>query len=271
VAARKVAIVLCVEGAHMVREPSDVDRLWDAGIRLMTLTHFTNNGIAGAAFSTLSHPENFHYFGHHSREEGVALNRVGLTALGKQVVLRMAERGMIVDLAHASDAAVKDVLALTADHPVPLVITHTALRAYHPAERNESDELIRAVAGRGGVIGLTTWRIELDAEGFDECQAFAAHFRRLLELVGPEHVGIGTDFNGMVMRTRGCGKGGEGILRTGVRNVGDMPQLLQSLVEGGVPPHVLESMGANMLRVMDDAQRLAHDQTPGAAGKSPPP
>lgn len=257
VAAKKIAIVLSVEGAHVLGRPEDVDLLYGDGVRMMTITHFTDNGVAGSAFSTLSHPENFHWFGRHHREDHTVLNRNGLTPFGAKVVRRMTEVGMIVDLAHASDASVRDVLALTADRPVPLVISHTAMRAYHPAERNESDALVRDVAARGGVVALSSWRVELDAKGIDECHAFATHFRRLLEIAGPEHVGIGTDFNGLVMRPRPCGgKNATGIRRTGLRNVGDMPELLQSLVDEGVPAHVVESMGANMVRVLDDVERL---------------
>lgn len=260
VASHRIAIVLCVEGGHVVSRVEDVDRLYDAGVRMMTLVHFTDNAIGGCAMASIRHPENFHVFGCHTRKDGVVLNERGLTPFGRDVVRRMIARGMIVDLAHASDRTVHDVLDLTAGDPVPMLISHTAMRAYHPAERNESDEIVRAIAARGGVVGLTSWRVELVAEGIGECHAFATHFRRLLDLAGPEHVGIGTDFNGMVMRPRPCaahGRPPRGIGATGLRNVGDMPELYEELVSQGVPPDVLEHMGGNVLRVFEEVENHA--------------
>lgn len=250
--AGKIAVILAVEGGHVIRTVKDVDALHAAGVRFLTITHFSDNALAAAAASSGKHPENFNFSGpREPREGGWFANTKGLTPLGRDVVRRMAEVGMLIDIAHASDVAIRDVLAATEDLAVPLIVTHTASRTLHPSERNVSDETVRAVAARGGVVGLTVWRTQLVAAGIDECKAFGAHFRHLLSVAGPEHIALGSDFNGMVQRPLPC----EG--KTGLRHAGDLPELYQSLVEEGVPPRVIEGMGENVLRALEAAERIA--------------
>lgn len=254
----RIAVVLCIEGGHVIRRVEDVDAFFDAGVRMITIAHFSDNALAGAAGSNAAHPENFNFSAHHEpREGGWVANPRGLTELGEQAVHRMVERGMIVDLAHASDRTVFDVLEATKDHPVPMVVSHSASRELHPSERNVSDAVVRAVAERGGVVALTAWRTQLVSKGIPECQAFAIHLRRFLAVAGADHIAVGTDFNGMIQRPRACRLHQGGVHETGVRHVGDMPELLQTAVEHGVPPAAIEGMGANMLRVLRDVQAAA--------------
>jgi microsomal dipeptidase-like Zn-dependent dipeptidase len=267
----KVAVVLGVEGADAIERLEDLETLWQAGVRIVTLTHFVDNQVAGAAASTLWRFEdpNFLTPGEPT-PDGYPRNPVGLSPFGVQVVRRMAELGILIDLEHSSDLAVRDVLAATEDLAAAVLFTHTGMRAIHPSELNVSDETIRKVAARGGLVGIITLRTLLTAEGLEECHAFQAHFRHLLEIAGPEHVAIGSDFNSFSPRPSPCRSGGAGFASTGIRSIGDFPGLLQSLVEEGVPPKALEQMGENMLRVLALAQeRAAHPTSHGGAAGEP--
>lgn len=254
---KRTAVVLGVEGADAIERLEDLETLYRAGVRIITLTHFVNNHLAGAAASTLWRFEapNFLTPGEPT-PDGYRRNPVGLSPFGAKVVRRMAELGILIDLEHSSDVAVRDVLAATEDLDVPVLFTHTGMRAIHPSELNVSDETIRKVVARGGLIGIITLSTLLTAEGLDECRAFQAHFRHLLEVAGPKHVGIGSDFNSFSPRPAPCG-GGPGFASTGIRSVGDFPGLLQSLADEGVPVEVLEQMGENMLRVLELAEARA--------------
>ena len=254
----KIAVILAVEGGHMIERAEDVDVLWDAGVRLLTIAHFVDNGLAAAAVSDLEHLENFNLFSPRARRDGTMVNTLGLTALGRRVVRHMAARGMVIDVAHASDESIRDVLEATRDRPVPLVLSHTAARSLHPAERNAPDDLVRAIAARGGVAAVSAWRVQLIADGIEECRAVSAHVRHFLEIAGPAHVALGTDFNGGISRTRACDPPEPvGLGATGLRHAGDLPWLYQQLADDGVPPEVLEGFAENVLRVFETAERMA--------------
>ena len=254
---KRIAVILGVEGADAVERLEDLETLYQAGVRVITLTHFVDNSIAGAAASSLWRFEapNFLTPGEPT-SDGYRRNPVGLSPFGVKVVRRMAELGLLIDLEHSSDLAVREVLAVTEDLAAPVLFTHTGMRAIHPSELNVSDETARAVAARGGLIGIITLSTLLTAEGLDECRAFQAQFRHLLEVAGPKHVAIGSDFNSFSPRPAPCGDG-PGFASTGIRSVADFPGLLQSLVEEGIPTEVLEQMGENMLRVLALAEERA--------------
>jgi len=263
----RTAVVLGVEGADAIERLEHLETLHRAGVRIVTLTHFVDNRLAGAAASSFWRFEapNFLTAGE-ATADGYPRNPVGLSPFGVQVVRRMVELGMLIDLEHSSDATVRDVLAATEEQAAPVLFTHTAMRALHPSELNVSDETVRAVAARGGLIGIIALRTLLSAEGLEECRAFQAHFRHLLAVAGPEHVAIGTDFNSFSPRPPVCGDASTGFGSTGLRHVGDFPGLLQSLVEEGVPFEVLEGMGENMLRVLSLAEERAARSASGVLG-----
>ncbi len=235
-AAGRIALVLGIEGiSGIVDTPGDVDLFWKEGVRVMTLAHFSDGEIAGSARSNLRHPENFNFFGKGG----------GLTSKGETIVARMVDVGMIIDLAHASDPASRDVLRV-AGAKARFLISHTAMRSLHPSERNTSDEIAREVAKRGGVVGMILWPMNLTFEGIDDCRAFGAHFRKLRSVVGDGHLAIGGDWNAGIDRPPPCpGK-------DPIANIGDVPKLLDTLQEEGVPPSVLDGMTDNALRLLPD-------------------
>jgi membrane dipeptidase len=166
------AAVLGLEGAHALEgELSSVDRLFDAGFRLLGLTHFFDNEVGGSA---------------HGLAKG------GLTPFGERVVARAEELGMVVDLAHASPALIDDVLAMATR---PVVVSHTGVRATCDNVRNLDDARLAAVAATGGVTGIGLWRTAV-------CGATPADWARAVRhavaVAGIEHVALGSDWDGAV-------------------------------------------------------------------------
>ena len=163
---------LGIEGAHALDGKLDnIDRLFDAGFRMMAPTHFFDNDIGGSA---------------HGVEKG------GLTNKGKEMVRRMESKRMIVDVAHASAKTIDDVLAIATR---PVFVSHSGVRGTCDNQRNLSDEQLNGIARTGGVIGIGYW--ETAVCGAD-AQAIAKALRYAANLVGVDHVGLGSDFDGAV-------------------------------------------------------------------------
>ena len=177
--AGKVAALLTVENATPVTSLDVLDRMAADGVRMITLTWNGANQIAGGA-----------------QEPG------GLTSFGKQVVRRMGELGITVDVSHLSDQGLADVLVAT---DAPLVASHSNARAMCNHPRNLTDSQFRAIAERGGLVGINYYRAfirEMSEEGaasptrevtFDELSAHIEHF---LDLGGEKVLALGSDFDG---------------------------------------------------------------------------
>ncbi|MEG3181113.1 dipeptidase [Sphingomonas sp. LT1P40] len=202
--------LLSIEGLQNLEgKLTNLDRLYDAGFRMAGLAHFFDNDVAGSM-------------------HGVA--KGGLTPLGRQVVRRMEARGMIVDIAHASRKSVADILAMARR---PVVSSHGGVQAVCGVNRNLTDAEIRGVAKTGGVIGIGYWDAAICGTEPAKVAAAIAHVR---DLVGIDHVGLGSDFDGAVT--------------TGF----DTAQLIyvtQALVDRGfTPDDIAKVMGGNVLRVL---------------------
>jgi microsomal dipeptidase-like Zn-dependent dipeptidase len=169
---RSVGGLLAIEGMHAAEDGlADVDRLIDAGYRMMGLAHFFDNRWAGSAHG---------------------IEKYGLTAEGRSLVDRLEERRVLIDLAHSSSATIRDVLAIT--HR-PLVVSHTGVRGTCPGTRNLDDQQIRGVASTGGVVGIGFW----DTAVCDPSpRGIARAIRYAVDTIGAEHVGLGSDFDGAV-------------------------------------------------------------------------
>ena len=116
----------------------------------------------------------------------------GLTELGRQVVRRVASLGMAIDLSHLAPPGVVEVLA----EDVPLLATHSNAAALHPHPRNLDDEQLRGIAERGGIVGLNFYAPFL-ADGEANLSTVARHARHMADVMGAEHVAIGTDLDGI--------------------------------------------------------------------------
>ncbi|GMW03742.1 MAG: dipeptidase [Candidatus Hydrogenedentota bacterium] len=166
----RVSGLLAIEGLHCLEgKIENVDVLFKAGYRMMGLTHFFDNELGGSA---------------HGLEKG------GITEFGRQVVKRMEELGIIVDLAHASPQLFDDVLAMATR---PLVVSHTGVRAVCDNARNLDDDQLRAVAANGGVVGIGFW----DAAICDvSVEGIVKSIQHAISVAGIEHVALGSDFDG---------------------------------------------------------------------------
>ena len=167
-----VGAVLGTEGSHALDgDLANIDRLYDAGLRIMGLQHFFDNRLGGSLHG----------------ESGT-----GLTDFGRQAVERMLDRDMIIDLAHSSEQVVLDVLAMT---DKPLVVSHTGFRGHCDTPRNISDGTMQAIAAGGGLIGVGYW----DAAVCDtSVAAIVDAIRYGIDLVGVDHVALGSDYDGTI-------------------------------------------------------------------------
>jgi membrane dipeptidase len=201
---------LGIEGAHALDGNLDnIDRLFDAGVRMMAPTHFFDNDIGGSA---------------HGVEKG------GLTDKGHEMIRRMEEKKMIVDLAHASPRTIADVLAIATR---PVVVSHTGIKGTCDNTRNLSDEQLQAIAKTGGVIGIGFWDTAVCGT---EARAIARAIRYTANLVGVDHVALGSDNDGAV---------------TAPFDISGVVEITDALLqEGFTDEEIGKIMGRNTLRLL---------------------
>jgi microsomal dipeptidase-like Zn-dependent dipeptidase len=116
-----------------------------------------------------------------------------LSELGKEMIKKMEAKNMIVDLAHASPKVIDDVLAIATK---PVVVSHTGIKGTCNNNRNLSDEQIKAIAHNGGIIGIGYWDTAVCGK---DAKAVVKAIRYVVNLVGVEHVALGSDFDGAVI------------------------------------------------------------------------
>ncbi len=262
---KKFAALLGVEGGHMIENKlENLDKLYARGVRYMTLTW--NNS---PSWATSAKDET---------EKKDSLPHKGLTDFGKQVVRRMNELGMIVDISHVGEQTFWDAIATTNK---PLIASHSCVYNLCPHRRNLKDDQIKAIAKNGGVIQLNFYagfidssyernhaafnarhKKEIDslvvnktqpdyaaiiiAEKYaDEVNAFRPplsllmdHLDYIVKMIGVDHVGLGSDFDGIEAPPREL---------TGVQ---DFPLITKALLERGYSKKdIRKILGENFLRV----------------------
>lgn len=202
--------LLGIEGGHPLEGNLDnLQRLQDAGYRLVGLQHFFDNELGGSLHGA---------------------GNAGLTSFGRSVVQAVVERGLILDLAHSSPQVARDVLAMT---DIPLVVSHGGIHKGCPVKRNFQDDLMRAIAANGGVIGIGYWK---DAICDDSPAGVAAAVKVGIEVVGEDHVALGSDFDGSVETTF---------------DTSELSALTHAMLEAGLTPEQIRKVaGENMLRVI---------------------
>lgn len=203
--------LLGIEGAHALEgDLSNLDRLEDAGHRIIGLHHFFDNELGGSLHG---------------------VGNQGLTDFGREVVAAVEARGLVLDLAHSSPAVARDVLEMT---NMPVVVSHTGLHGFCPVKRNFEDEIMRAVAATGGVIGMGYWGHVLCRDATPE--AIAAMIAKAVDTVGADHVSLGSDFDGSV---------------TTPFDTSELPALTHALRAAGLDDTTIAKvMGGNMVRVL---------------------
>ncbi|MEQ1687321.1 MAG: dipeptidase [Sphingopyxis sp.] len=206
-------VLFSVEGLQNLEgDFANLDRLYRAGVRMAGLVHFFDNEVAGSM-------------------HGVA--KGGLTPLGRRVVAAMERRGMIIDIAHSSHATVAEVLAIATR---PVVSSHGGVQATCRTNRNLSDDEIRGVARTGGVIGIGVWE---GAVCSTDPRATARAMRHVRDLVGINHVALGSDYDGAT---------------SVAYDVSRLSLITQALLdEGFSEADIRLAMGGNTLRVLAQA------------------
>ncbi|MBI3680747.1 MAG: membrane dipeptidase [Acidobacteria bacterium] len=258
--AGKVAALASLEGGHLIAgSPRILRNFHRLGVRYMTLAHFQNNAFADSMTDQPLHG--------------------GLSQQGKDLVREMNRMGMMADVSHISDKAVVDAVNTSRS---PVIASHSSVKAIAAVPRNMPDGIIRAVAAQGGVICINFHAGYLNAAAHDvyirnrpkrEAEIKAAgtdwerirriqkryydymprvsvkellrHIDYVARLVGPDHVALGSDFDGV-----------SGMVPVGMEDVSKYPVLVKGLIEMGYKDEdIRKVMGLNLLRVMRENER----------------
>ncbi|MGH7573032.1 MAG: dipeptidase [Gemmatimonadota bacterium] len=259
----RIAALIGVEGGHAIEGSLDVLRaLYDLGARYMTLTHWLSHAWADAATDEPRHQ--------------------GLTPFGEKVVREMNRLGMLVDLSHVSDSTMMDALRIT---EAPVIYSHSSARALAGHVRNVPDPILREVARNGGVVmvnfapgfiseetrlhderaearldslrtafhgdssraheALEAWLEENPAPRATLSQV-ADHIDHIVEVAGIDHVGLGSDYDGI------------DTTPVGLEDVSKFPPLVAELLRRGYGDEDIKKLaGLNFLRVMREAEAVA--------------
>jgi microsomal dipeptidase-like Zn-dependent dipeptidase len=168
-----VAGILSLEGAHALEgHLENLGVLYDAGFRIVGLNHFFDNEIGGASMGK---------------------NKGGITDYGRELIRRLEEKRIIIDLAHASSTLIEDVLAVATR---PMLVTHTGAKGICSNVRNLSDHEIKGVADRDGLIGIGYGTL---FNGSPNLKSFVRSIKYVADLAGVEHVALGSDYDGAIL------------------------------------------------------------------------
>src|SRR5271156_5812549 len=268
----KIAALMGVEGGHMIGNDIRMVRIFaDLGVRYMTLTHFYNDEWADSSTDKPAHN--------------------GLTDFGKDVVREMNRQGIVVDISHVSDKTFYDALEVS---KAPLLVSHSSCRALCNHVRDMSDDMIKALAAKGGVIQINYEKSFIDRAYKDAQDKFSGgvvammdrlkkecgdneecvnkkmtemadkataegklphvsweriidHIDHAVKLVGPDHVGLGSDFDGANMPE-------------GMDDASKLPKITEALLRKGYSEEdIRKILGGNLLRVMEANERVSKE------------
>ena len=256
----KIAALIGLEGGHAIEDSLKILReFYDAGVRYMTLTHSNTNNWADSSGDIAN--TNIKHHG-------------GLNALGRDIVREMNKLGMIVDVSHVADDTFWDALETS---QAPIFASHSSCRALSNSRRNMTDDMIRAMAKKGGIIQINfacdflNERVRTDSpeeksklnakfgDDQDELRAvvesrFAratlsdvvAHIDHVVKIAGIDAVGVGSDFDGV------------DCTPVGLEDVSKFPNLTRALLEKGYTQEQINKIyGGNTLRLMREVEKVA--------------
>lgn len=218
----KKAIMLGIENGYAIgNDLRNIERFRKRGVVYMTLCHNGNNQLCGSA---------------RYNEEGLGVN-----AFGEQVIREMNRVGMMVDISHAGEQTFYDALDISSK---PIVASHSSARALCNHPRNLTDEQLKALAAKGGVAQVTLYSGFLKEEGMASIQDAINHLNHMVNIMGIEHVGIGTDFDG------------DGGI-TGCASASDLINFTRCLLKERYSEEDIRRIwGGNFLRVMEEVQKV---------------
>jgi membrane dipeptidase len=258
----KIAALMGMEGGHMINNSLPVLRMYaKLGVRYLTLTHSVNTDWADSSGDQPKHN--------------------GLTEFGKEVVRELNRLGIMVDVSHVADKTFWDALEVS---KAPLIASHSSCRALSGHPRNMTDEMIKAMAQRGGVIQINYLDQYIDNDLYEymrkaqplmrelqqkypgrenaekrlaevakqfgpapraSWERIIDHIDHAVKLVGADHVGLGSDFDGARMPQ-------------GMEDVSRLPKITEALLRRGYSPRDIKKiLGENTLRLLSDVERVA--------------
>ncbi len=236
---RPVAIVHSIEGAHSLDQNlENVQHFFDRGVAYMTLAHFYPNGVA---YPVYPYPEPMQVGDCFQPDHDVSQ---GLTKLGEQVVEKMVDLGMLIDISHCTPSARQRVYEIVGNR-TPLLATHVGAYEINPDPYNLKDWEIKKVADSGGVVGvifMNYWLMPHETKrGINFITYTLKHF---IKVGGINHTGVGTDFDGFTDPP------------DDLKDASELPKLTQRLVAEGLSSEDISKIwGGNALRVFREGWR----------------
>jgi membrane dipeptidase len=250
----KIAVVICLEGgAPLEQEISYLRNFYRLGLRCLGLTHDVRNELGDGV-----------------RERSAG----GLTHFGARVVEECNRLGIVVDVSHLSDRGTQDVLAISSQ---PIIASHSNARELCSHPRNLTDDLIRGIAGRGGVIGFHALDAFISSEPLPTLDHLLRHIAHIAEVGGPDCIGIGPDLMenwdaSMFTTVSERSSTVNGIPATrmkwtypkGMQSNAELPNLTEGLLKLGFSAQdVVKFLGGNFMRVFDAVWRPEGANAPG--------
>ena len=212
----KQQAIITVEGGSLVDSLETIDDLWEKKIKVLTLTWNDSNALGTSAVSG---------------------DTGGLTHFGKQVLKKMNSLGMVTDLSHASDSTFWDVLSVTEK---PILVSHSNSRALCNHPRNITDEMFLALCENNGVLGINFYPPFLEQESQKaNLKNIFNHIEHFLELGGENHIGFGSDFDGV------------DALPKGITDVSSFWDILSEMEQRNYPKTLIDKLFyQNMMRIL---------------------
>ncbi len=206
----KLVTILLTEGSHPLEgDIKNIKRLYDHGYRVMGLQHFFDNELGGSMHG---------------------ITKAGLTEFGFEAVKHMEDMGIIIDIAHSSEQSVRDAMTVTT---APMILSHGGILSACPktANRNLPDDVLVEIASRGGLIGIGYFSgviCDINPNGIADAIIYA------VDLLGEDHVALGSDFDGTVTTTL---------------DTSELAAITQALMDKGMERRVIAKvMGGNAVR-----------------------
>jgi microsomal dipeptidase-like Zn-dependent dipeptidase len=226
-AANSCCLVLGIEGADFLDEElSLLGTVYELGVRVLQFVHYGENafGSIGLGWGGRIPEPNEH---------------TGLTPKGRELCRRCNERGIMVDLSHADEETLSNALD---ESEAPVMVSHTGPRALQSGfPRYISDKAMRRVANNGGLIGL--WLFRLGSTGIASLSDFQTYLAHCIDVVGADHIGVGTDINGVPSNANGY------------ENPHDFPAIVEAMQQARVSDRDVEKIiGTNFIRFMRDVE-----------------
>ncbi len=259
-----VSLPIGMENGAPIETVEDLEHFYDRGVRYITLTHGRDNHICDSSYDS-------------TRTWG------GLSPFGEKIVDHMNRLGMMVDISHLTDSTIAQVLRRSA---APVIATHSSARHFTPGwERNLSDELIRSTASKGGVVMVSFGSSFIRGEYLEQNRALSSrieafleennidlgsergflyreeqrksnpigtlpelvdHIDHIVDLVGIDHVGLGSDYDGVTG------------LPEGLEDASTYPNLIAELLRRGYSEEdIAKILGGNALRVWQKVEEVA--------------